>query len=245
MNLITVIIFIVTGHAQLGDTGKPTGVWLEEVTTPYYAFTDAGYHVVVVSPEGGAMPIDPRSVQGDAVTESVKRFQEDERAQQVFANTHPIGRLMGETADAVFLPGGHGPMFDLATNEDVGMIVARHYALGKPIGAICHGPAGLITATDEYGGWIFKDKQITGFTNSEEAAVGLTDAVPFLLEDKLVALGGKFESADDFQPNVVVDGKLVTGQNPASAAGTAEALMELIVPEKYNPKAKAEAAATN
>ncbi|WP_309396955.1 ribosomal protein L7/L12 [Cerasicoccus maritimus] len=220
-----IILFIVTSMGTMGDGGKPTGVWMEEVTTPYYEFKDAGYEVVVASPEGGVMPIDPRSMEGRGITWSVKRYQDDEQAQAVFANTVKLDDVVGNDYSAVFLPGGHGPMWDLANNQQVGMIVVQHYALGKPVAAVCHGPAGLLTATDDYGGWIFRDKEVTGFTNAEEAAVGLTDEMPFLLEDKLVELGGKFVRVEKFQPNVIVDGNLITGQNPASAAITAEAVI--------------------
>ncbi|MGE9297316.1 MAG: type 1 glutamine amidotransferase domain-containing protein [Puniceicoccales bacterium] len=223
-----IILFIVTSHSQMGETGKPTGVWMEEVTTPYYAFVDAGYEVVVASPEGGMMPVDPRSLEGRGVTDSVKRYQQDEATQQVFANTVPLNDVMSMTADAVFLPGGHGPMWDLANDQQVGLIVVRHYGLDKPVAAVCHGPAGLLTATDDYGGWIFAGKELTGFSNAEEEAVGLTEVMPFLLEDKLVEMGGKYVRVENFEPNVVVDGKLITGQNPASAEGTAEAVIELL-----------------
>ncbi|GHC04076.1 type 1 glutamine amidotransferase domain-containing protein [Cerasicoccus arenae] len=226
MEIVNIIIlFIVTSQAQMGEAGKPTGVWMEEVTTPYYAFVDAGYDVVVVSPEGGQMPVDPRSLEGGAVTQSVKRYQADEAAQKVFTDTHKLSEWK-EVVNAVFLPGGHGPMFDLANNQDVAMVVVQHYALGKPVAAVCHGPAGLLTATDDYGNWIFADKEVTGFSNAEEAAVGLTDEMPFLLEDKLVELGGKYVRVENFQPNIVVDGNLITGQNPASAEGAAQAVIK-------------------
>lgn len=228
-NVQIIILFIVTSMGTMGDgSDKPTGVWLEEVTTPYYAFVDAGYEVVIASPEGGVMPVDPRSLKGDAVAASVERYQEDEAAQHLFASTIELDDLPDRTFSAVFLPGGHGPMFDLSQDQEVGRIVATHYALEKPIGAVCHGPAGLLTATDEYGGWIFDGKEMTGFTNAEEEAVGLTDEVPFLLEDRMVEMGGKFVRVKNFQPNVVVDGLLITGQNPASAEESAQMMIRML-----------------
>lgn len=228
-----IILFIVTSMGTMGDgSDKPTGAWLEEVTTPYYAFVDAGYEVVVASPEGGAMPIDPRSLEGRGVTESVKRYQADEQAQALFASTLKLDDVVGKDFDAVFIPGGHGPMFDLANNMEVSMIVVQHYGVGKPVAAVCHGPAGLLTATDDYGNWIFAGGEVTGFSNAEEEAVGLTDEMPFLLEDKIVELGGKYVRVKNFEPNVIVDGNLITGQNPASAEGAAKAVIDMLENEQ-------------
>lgn len=223
-----IILFIVTSQSQMGTDGKPTGVWLEEVTTPYYAFIDAGYEVVVASPQGGQMPIDPRSLQPGSVTESVKRYQQDPAAQMLFANTIPLAQLPNADFAAVFLPGGHGPMWDLAVDEDAGKAVAVFVREGKPVGAVCHGPAGLLTAQDSAGNWLFAGKKLTAFSNAEEKAVGLDKAVPFLLQSELVEKGADYSSAKNFEPYIVIDGNLVTGQNPASAAPAAKAIIELL-----------------
>lgn len=228
--LITVtILFIVTSHGELGSTGKPTGIWLEELTTPYYALTDAGYHVVIASPKGGAVPIDPRSLGERGKVESVDRYLADSSLQSLLKDAVPLDGLMARDYAAVFFPGGHGPMFDLAQDREVGRLVYFFHERDKPIAAVCHGPAALLAPTS-YGtdDWLFAGKKLTGFTNDEEAAVELTDAMPFLLEDELKARGGQFSRADNFQPHVIVDGLLITGQNPASSEGVARALIAKI-----------------
>lgn len=228
-----IILFIVTSMGTMGSgSDKPTGAWLEEVTTPYYAFKDAGYEVVVLSPKGGEMPVDPRSLEGRGVTESVKRYQNDEQAQAVFANMHKLSDWDGQIADAVFIPGGHGPMFDLADNIDAGRIIMEHFSQNKPVAAVCHGPAVLFSAYDEYGNWFFKDMEMTGFSNAEESAVGLTDEMPFLLENRMVDEGAKYVRVKNFEPNVVVDRHLITGQNPASAGKAADQTIHFITLKK-------------
>jgi len=155
-----VILFIVTSQAQMGEAGKPTGVWMEEVTTPYYTFVGEGYEVVVASPRGGEMPVDPRSLEGAAVTDSVVRFQEDAKAQKLFSNTIPLSEIEDSSQfDAVFLPGGHGPMWDLANSAKAGSVIVAVFESGKPIGAVCHGPAGLLPAKDDEGNWIFANRR--------------------------------------------------------------------------------------
>ncbi len=223
-----IILFIVTSQSQMGMDGKPTGAWLEEVTTPYYAFVDAGYDVVVASPQGGEMPVDPRSLNERGMAESVKRYLEDDAAQRLFSQTIPLAELPDSDYAAVFLPGGHGPMWDLADNEDVGMAIAVFVLEDKPVGAVCHGPAGLLTAQDRDGNWLFVGKEMTAFSNSEEKTVGLDKTVPFLLESRLVEQGATYSRVKNFEPHIVIDGMLVTGQNPASAAPAASAIIELL-----------------
>jgi putative intracellular protease/amidase len=222
------ILMVLTSHDRLGDTGKKTGFWLEEFVAPYYAFLDAGAEVTVVSPKGGQPPIDPKSDAPDAQTKDTKRFKNDAEAQRVLANT---GRLAdADVADfnAVFYPGGHGPLWDLANDADSVRLIETALAKGKPVAAVCHGPAVLKDAKRADGSPLVRDLRVTGFTNSEEAAAGLTEVVPFLLEDLLASLGGKYEKGADFQPHVVRDGLLVTGQNPASSEPAAEAVLELL-----------------
>lgn len=223
-----IILFIVTSQSQMGADGEPTGVWLEEVTTPYYAFIDAGFEVVVASPQGGAMPIDPRSLEDRGKSESVDRYFEDEASQKVFGNTVALGDLPDTKASAIFLPGGHGPMWDLASDERVGEIIATHFLAGKPVAAVCHGPAGLLQARDGAGEWLFKDMEMTAFSNNEEAAVGLAETVPFLLENKMVEQGGIYSRVKNFEPHIVIDGNLITGQNPASAEPAAAAVIVIL-----------------
>ena len=222
------ILMVLTSHDRLGDTGKKTGFWLEEFVAPYYAFLDAGAEVTVVSPKGGQPPIDPKSDAPDAQTKDTKRFKQDAAAQRVLANT---GRLAdADVADfnAVFYPGGHGPLWDLVNDADSVRLIETALAKGKPVAAVCHGPAVLKDAKRADGSPLVRDLRVTGFTNSEEAAAGLTEVVPFLLEDLLASLGGKYEKGADFQPHVVRDGLLVTGQNPASSEPAAEAVLELL-----------------
>jgi putative intracellular protease/amidase len=222
------ILMVLTSHDRLGDTGKKTGFWLEEFVAPYYAFLDAGAEVTVVSPKGGQPPIDPKSDAPDAQTKDTKRFKNDAEAQRVLANT---GRLAdADVADfnAVFYPGGHGPLWDLANDADSVRLIETALAKGKPVAAVCHGPAVLKDAKRADGAPLVRDLRVTGFTNSEEAASGLTEVVPFLLEDLLASLGGKYEKGADFQPHVVRDGLLVTGQNPASSEPAAKAVLELL-----------------
>ncbi|WOO42342.1 type 1 glutamine amidotransferase domain-containing protein [Rubellicoccus peritrichatus] len=223
-----VILFVVTSHAEMGETGEPTGMWLEEAAAPYYAFIDAGYDVVVASPKGGKTPIDPRSLEAGNQTDATKRFLSDSKARKAFMEAIPLDELSDVEYTAVFLPGGHGPMWDLANNEKLGDILVEAQKQNKPIGAVCHGPAGLLSAKDTDGNWIFADKEMTAFTNSEESAVQLDKVVPFLLETEIVKQGATFSRRTNFTPHVVVDGLLVTGQNPPSSEGTAEEIIRLI-----------------
>ncbi|ODA67979.1 Molecular chaperone Hsp31 and glyoxalase 3 [Methyloligella halotolerans] len=223
------VLVIVTSAATMGQGGEPTGLWFEELTTPYYAFVDEGADVTLASIEGGEAPIDPRSLEPEGGTpESVTRFKRDEEASAALKNTKPISEVDVSKYDAVFLPGGHGTMWDLPESQTLADLLTKAWADGKVVAAVCHGPAGLVNAKDENGDPLVKGRRVTAFTNSEEVAVDLKDKVPFLLEDRLKELGANYEKAGDFQPFAVVDGRLVTGQNPASSAEAAKLTLEAV-----------------
>lgn len=220
------ILMVLTSHGQLGETGKATGLWLEELAAPYYVFKDAGAEVTLASPAGGQPPVDPNSEQADRQTEATKRFRADAQAMQALAHTHKLADIDREVYDAVFYPGGHGPLWDLADNKDSRILVDTIYASGKPVAAVCHGVAALRDARGPFGLPLVRGKAVTGFSNSEERAAGLADAVPFLVEDMLKEAGGQYSSAADWQAHVVTSGNLITGQNPASSAGAAKAVLQ-------------------
>jgi putative intracellular protease/amidase len=220
------VLMVLTSHDRLGDTGKPTGFWLEEFAAPYYVLKDAGADITLASPKGGAPPIDPKSDDPKAETPAMKRFRKDREAQHALANTVKLSTVSAGDYDAVFYPGGHGPLWDLVEDRDSIGLIERLYAEGKPVAAVCHGPAVLRHAKAPDGKPLVRGKAVTGFTNSEEAAVGLTNVVPFLLEDALTANGGKYSKGADFADYSVVDGNLITGQNPASSESTARALLK-------------------
>src|SRR6478736_3491845 len=222
------ILMVLTSHDQLGDTGKKTGFWLEEFAAPYYAFVDAGAEVTVVSPKGGQPPIDPKSDAPDAQSKDTGRFKQDADAQRVLAHTGKLADVEATDFTAVFYPGGHGPLWDLANDADSTRLIETALAHAKPVAAVCHGPAVLRDAKTPAGKPLVQGRKVTGFTNSEEAAAGLTDVVPFLLEDMLKERGGLYEHGADWQPHVVRDGLLITGQNPASSAPAADALIALL-----------------
>ncbi|MAO93343.1 MAG: glutamine amidotransferase [Rhodospirillales bacterium] len=223
------VAIIVTSHASMGDTGEKTGVWLEEFTTPYYHLRDAGLTVDVFSVAGGDIPIDPRSVEGDAQKEeSVARYLKDERLQTTVKTTPSVDQIDLDGYDAVFFPGGHGTMWDYPPNGAIAEVVSQGLDAGKIIATVCHGPACLVNAKTKAGAPVVKGRRVTGFSNSEEKAAGLTDVVPFLLETKLRELGAMYESVDDFQPFAIRDGDLITGQNPASAKKVADSLIEAL-----------------
>ncbi len=222
------VLVVLTSHDSLGDTGKKTGFWLEELASPYYAFVDAKLDVTLASPKGGQPPLDPKSSAPDAQTAATKRFHDDRAALAALAHTKPLSGVRAEDFDAIFFPGGHGPMWDLATDDTAAALIGRFHAAGKPVAAVCHGPAALTRAVDAKGVSIVKGKKVTGFTNTEEEAVGLTKIVPFLLEDKLKALGGTYERGADWASYVVTDGMLVTGQNPASSEEVAKKVVALL-----------------
>ena len=219
------ILMVLTSHDQLGDTGKKTGFWLEEFAAPYYVFKDAGADITVVSPKGGQPPLDPVSDTPDAQTDATRRFKSDAAAQAVLAHTGKLAAVSGKNFDAVFYPGGHGPFWDLAEDADSVKLIESMAADGKTIAVVCHAPGVLRLAKAADGSPLVKGKKVTGFTNTEEAAVNLTDIVPFLVEDMLVENGGLYSKAADWQPYVVTDGKLITGQNPASSEAAAHAVL--------------------
>jgi putative intracellular protease/amidase len=220
------ILIVLTSHDRLGDTGKKTGFWLEELAAPYYVFKDAGSKIALASPKGGQPPLDPRSDEPTAQTAATARFKADQSAQNALANTTKLSEISASRHDAVFYPGGHGPLWDLSEDlNSIALIEAMH-ADGKPLAAVCHGPGALRHAKAQGGSPLVKGKSVTGFSNTEEAAVGLTQVVPFLVEDMLKQNGGDYSKADDWEPCVVVDGNLITGQNPASSKGVANALLD-------------------
>ncbi|WP_201610660.1 type 1 glutamine amidotransferase domain-containing protein [Psychrobacter submarinus] len=218
------ILMVLTSHDELGDTGKKTGFWLEEFAAPYYAFIDAGVDVTLASPAGGQPPLDPSSDTEDAQTKDTKRFKEDSEAQKHLANTKKLADMKAEDFDSVFYPGGHGPLWDLAVDKDSINLIETFVQQDKPVAFVCHSPAALKNVKVD-GEYLVKGKTVTGFTNSEEDAVGLTDVVPFLVEDVLKANGGDYQKANDWESYVVEDGLLITGQNPASSEDAAKRLL--------------------
>ena len=222
------ILMVLTSHDKLGDTGKKTGFWLEEFAAPYYVFADAGAKITLASPKGGQPPLDPTSDAEDAQTESTKRFKADEETQKLLANTSVLSTIKADDFDAIFYPGGHGPLWDLAEDADSIALLETFAATDRPIGAVCHAPAVFKHPKDKEGNKLVSGKRVTGFTNTEEEGVGLTDVVPFLVEDMLIANAGDYAKGDDWASFVVVDGKLVTGQNPASSEAAASKLLELL-----------------
>ncbi len=222
------VLMILTSHARLGDTGKQTGFWLEELAAPYYVLKDAGAEITLASPEGGQPPLDPKSADPDAQTDDTRRFDADAEAKAALADTRALVEIDPEQFDALFFPGGHGPLWDLAEDETVRAIIEAMIRDDKPVAAVCHAPAVFRHAETEDGEPLVKGRQVTGFSNSEEDAVGLTDVVPFLVEDMLKERGGIYSKTDDWGVHVLRDGLLITGQNPASSAETARKLLDAI-----------------
>ena len=222
------ILMILTSHDKLGDTGKKTGFWLEEFAAPYYVFKDAGAIITLASPQGGQPPLDPMSDEEDAQTEMTARFKADEKAQDQLASTIKLSSLISDDYDAIFYPGGHGPLWDLANDRDSIQLIENFIASDRPVAAVCHAPAIFKHTKSPEGDPLVKGREVTGFSNSEEEAVDLTDIVPFLVEDMLKENGGVYKRGDDWASFVVTDGKLVTGQNPASSAAAAEKLIGLL-----------------
>jgi len=219
------ILIVLTSHAELGDTGEKTGFWVEEFAAPYYVFKDAGADITLASPQGGQPPIDPKSSDPSAATAATRRFDGDKETQTRLATTHKLSDVNAADYDAIFYPGGHGPLWDL-TNDKVSIgLIETFFASGKPVGAVCHAPAVLLNAKAEDGAALVNGRKVSGFTNSEEAGVGLTEIVPFLLEDALKEKGGHYEKGEDWGPFTVEDGNLITGQNPASSEKVAEHLL--------------------
>lgn len=222
------VLFVLPSHDKLGNTGQKTGYWLEEFASPYYEFIDNEYDVTIASPKGGKPPVDPKSLLIENQTEYTKRLQNDQEAKEKLENTLVLSEVSPDEYDTLFLPGGHGPMWDLSQDKDLKKLVERFYNNNKIISAVCHGPAGLIQATDKNGESILKNKRITGFSNDEEEFVKLDKTVPFSLENKLKELGGQFEKTENFKPFVVSDGQIITGQNPASSFLAARKVVEVL-----------------
>lgn len=220
------VLMVLTSHGQLGDTGRTTGLWLEELAAPYYAFKDAHAEVTLASPAGGQPPVDPNSEQAGSQTDATRRFQGDAEALHALANTVKLADVNADAYDAVFYPGGHGPLWDLADNDDSRRIIETMYAQGKPTAAVCHGVAALRDARGPFGLPLVRGKPATGFSNSEELAAGLTSTVPFLVENMLKESGANYSKAADWQSHVVTAGNLITGQNPASSAAAAKAVLQ-------------------
>jgi putative intracellular protease/amidase len=218
---------VLTSHSELGSTGKKTGFWLEEFAAPCYAFMDAGAAVTLASPAGGQPPLDPKSDEADAQTEATRRFKADAAAQSALAHTARLATVSGEAFDAVFYPGGHGPLWDLAEDADSIKLIETMSAAGKTVAAVCHAPAVFRHTKAADGQPFVNGRHVTGFTNSEEDAARLSQVVPFLVQDMLVENGGKYSKGPDWKPHVVTDGKLVTGQNPASSAAAQAVIAQL------------------
>ncbi|WP_058534739.1 type 1 glutamine amidotransferase domain-containing protein [Legionella saoudiensis] len=221
------ILMVLTSHDQLGNTGRKTGFWLEEFAAPYFVFADAGAELTLASPKGGQPPIDPKSDLPENQTPAMERFKKDERAKKALSQTAKLADMKADDFDTIFYVGGHGPLWDLAESPVSIRLIESFYNSGKPIALVCHAP-GVLRQVTYKGAPLVKGKRVTGFTNSEEAAVKLTDVVPFLVEDELKRLGGLFEKAPDWQSHVLVDGRLITGQNPASSTAAAQALLKLL-----------------
>lgn len=219
------ILMVLTSHAELGNTGEKTGFWLEEFAAPYYVFKDAGAEVILASPAGGQPPLDPKSDLPDFQTAMTDRFKADAAAQQALANTVKLESVSAQDVDAVFYPGGHGPLWDLAASPLSVALIEAFDRAGKPISFVCHAPGVLRQVKSASGEPLIKGKRVTGFSNSEEAAVQLTDVVPFLIEDEFIAAGADYQKGPDWAPFVVEDGNLITGQNPASSEAVATALL--------------------
>ncbi|USR61495.1 type 1 glutamine amidotransferase domain-containing protein [Lelliottia amnigena] len=219
------VLMVLTSHSELGNTGKKTGFWLEEFAAPYYVFKDAGAEVVLASPAGGQPPLDPKSDLADFQTEMTDRFKADPDAQRELANTLKLDSVREEDFDTVFYPGGHGPLWDLAESKTSIALIEAFIRAGKPTGFVCHAPGVLRHVKAASGEPLVKGRQVTGFTNGEEADVELTDVVPFLIEDEFIAMGAHYQKGPNWAPFVVEDGKLVTGQNPASSEDAAKALV--------------------
>ncbi len=219
---------VLTSHSELGNTGKKTGFWIEEFAAPYYVFIDAGASITIASPKGGQPPIDPSSDTTENQTPAVIRFKADNNLQKILSETHLLSTIVADEYDGIFYPGGHGPLWDLTNDADSINLIEHFWNSKKPIAAVCHAPSVLLNVKDEEGTYLIKGKKITGFTNSEEAAVGLTEVVPFLLENELKNKGGIYSKKEDWASYVVKDGTLITGQNPASSEDAAKELIRAL-----------------
>ncbi|MFI8171648.1 type 1 glutamine amidotransferase domain-containing protein [Streptomyces sp. NPDC086081] len=221
------VLIVLTSHDQLGDTGRTTGFWLEELAAPYYRFKEAGWDITLASPKGGRPPLDPKSNEPANQTDQTRRFEADPEATAALADTVRLDSVKADDYDTVFYPGGHGPLWDLAEDATSARLIETTLRSGKPLALVCHAPGVLRHTVNEDGTPLVQGRKVTGFTNSEEEGVQLTDIVPFLVEDELIKLGGHYSKIGDWQPYVVQDGLLITGQNPASSGPAAEALIAL------------------
>jgi putative intracellular protease/amidase len=228
------ILMVLTSHDELGNTGKKTGFWIEEFAAPYYKLKDNGATITIASPKGGQPPVDPKSAEPGAQTEATKRFDKDKELQEELANTKKLDEVIADQFDAVFYPGGHGPLWDLTNNARSIQLIEDFLVAGKPVAAVCHAPAVLLNVKLQNKENLVKGKRVTGFTNSEEAAVNLSDVVPFLLEDELRARGALYSKKEDWASYVVKDGLLITGQNPASSEAAADELLVILVNRLQN-----------
>ena len=220
------ILMVLTSHDKLGNTGEKTGFWLEEFAAPYYVFKDAGAEIVLASPRGGQPPLDPKSDEPDSQTDATRRFKADPAAQALLAETLRLTDISADDFDAIFYPGGHGPLWDLAEDATSIALIEAMLSAGRPVAAVCHAPGVLRHVKTSDGVPVVKGKRVTGFTNSEEESAGLTDVVPFLVEDMLKKNGAEYSKQADWQPHVVSDGLMITGQNPASSEPAANALLK-------------------
>ena len=222
------ILFVLTSHDELAATGEKTGFWLEEFAAPYYRFLDAGAIITLVSPAGGQPPLDPKSQLPDFQTDATRRFQQDQQLQEALSRTGKLAKISADDFNAVFYPGGHGPLWDLTNNPDSISLIEHFHRQDKPISAVCHAPAVLLKATNQKGAPLIQGKKVTGFSNSEEVAVQLQEVVPFSLEDELKKRGAIYSAGPDWGSYLVQDGLLVTGQNPASSEAVADAVITLL-----------------
>jgi putative intracellular protease/amidase len=229
------VLFIASSHDKMGDTNYRTGVWLEELAAPYYVFTEAGFELTIASPAGGPVPLDPKSESIIMATQRTKRFLKDEEAMNFLSDSILLEEVKADDFDAVFLPGGHGPMWDIADNKSVKQLLEAFNSENKPIASVCHGVVGLLALQNDNGELLVKGKQLTGFSNSEEESAGLTKVVPFLLETKLLSLGTVYSKRDNYVSYVVTDGNIITGQNPASSEGVAKKIVALLKEAKQKP----------
>jgi putative intracellular protease/amidase len=222
------VLMVLTSHSELGNTGQKTGFWMEEFAAPYYILKDAGIAITIASPKGGQPPIDPKSEEPASQTDATRRYDKDKALQQLLANTKKLSEVSANDFDAVFYPGGHGPLWDLTNDAQSINLIKAFSSSKKPVVAVCHAPSVLLNVTDENGDPLVKGKKVTGFTDREEAAVQLTDVVPFLLEDELKNKGGIYSKKEDWASYVIKDGLLITGQNPQSSAEAAKELLKLL-----------------
>jgi putative intracellular protease/amidase len=225
---MTKVLMVLTSHDRLGDTGRRTGFWLEELAAPYYRFQEAGWEVTLASPKGGRPPLDPKSNEPANQTDLTRRFEGDPMAEAQLDSTVRLDSVSDDEFDTVFYPGGHGPLWDLAEDRTSIALIERFAAAGKPFALVCHAPGAMRHAVNADGRPLVAGRRVTGFTNGEEEAVGLTEVVPFLVEDELIAKGADYSKIGDFEPYVVVDGTMVTGQNPASSGPAADTLIGLV-----------------